>query len=213
MTPSKSSESSASPASSTTVLRARGLHHAYPGAPLFDRLDLDLQPGLTLVLGGDGRGKSTLLRILGGEQAPTSGTIERLQEGVALESAADPADDPVVARAWLAGRQARHRCWEAPVARDLAQALGLGPHLDKPLYMLSTGSRRKLGLVAAAASGAALTLLDTPYAALDAPSTRVVTALLAEAATQRRRAWLVADHAPPPGADGWTLAGVVELGD
>lgn len=195
------------------VLRALGLHHRYPGALLFDLPDLQIRPGLTLVLGGDGRGKTTLLRILAGELAPTSGSITRDQEGVVLEHAVDPADDAVVARAWLAERQARHRAWEAPVARTLAEAFGLDPHLDKPLYMLSTGSRRKLGLVAAAASGAALTLLDTPYAALDAPSCRVLTGLLAEAATQRHRAWVVADHVRPPGADGWPLAGVIDLGD
>jgi ABC-type multidrug transport system ATPase subunit len=201
------------PAIHAPVLRALGLRHHYPGAPLFDHLDLELWPGLSLVLGGDGRGKTTLLRILAGELAPTSGSIMRDQDGAALESAADPADDPVVARAWLGSRQARHAGWEAKTAERLAEAFGLGPHLDKPLYMLSTGSRRKLGLVAAAASGAALTLLDTPYAALDAPSTRVLTALLGEAATQRRRAWVIADHAPPPGADGWPIAGIVNLGD
>jgi ABC-type multidrug transport system ATPase subunit len=79
--------------------------------------------------------------------------------------------------------------------------------------MLSTGSRRKLGLVAAAASGATLTLLDTPYGGLDAPSSRVLSQLLAEAAQGTQRAWVVADHGLPTALDGVPLAGVLDLGD
>ncbi|HNW64474.1 MAG TPA: ABC transporter, partial [Piscinibacter sp.] len=79
-------------------------------------------------------------------------------------------------------------------------------------YMLSTGSRRKAGLVAAAASCAPLTLVDMPYAALDAPSSRRVTRLLADAAAQATRAWVIADHERPAALAGLRLT-VVDLGD
>jgi ABC-type multidrug transport system ATPase subunit len=79
--------------------------------------------------------------------------------------------------------------------------------------MLSSGTRRKLGLVEAVASGAGLTLLDGPFAALDAPSRRWLVDLLDAAARQCSRAWVVADHAWPPGlADDAGIA-VVDLGD
>ncbi len=81
------------------------------------------------------------------------------------------------------------------------------------MHMLSAGSRRKVGLVAAAASGAALTLLDTPFAALDVASGRVLAELLAEAADDAGRAWVVADHGLPPALAGAPLAGTVDLGD
>jgi ABC-type multidrug transport system ATPase subunit len=195
------------------AVSARGLGHAYPGSSLFEGLDCTFGPGLSLIRGGDGRGKTTLLRILAGTLAPATGSLTRHTASVCLEHPTDPADDDAVARAWLATRRARHPAWSTADADGLAEAFGLVPHLDKPLYMLSTGSRRKLGLVAAAASGAALTLLDMPYAALDVPSSRVVTALLHDAAAQRRRTWVVADHERPAAWAGLQLATVIDLGD
>ena len=67
-------------------------------------------------------------------------------------------------------------------------------HLDKRLHMLSTGSRRKVMVAAALASGAAVTLLDQPFAALDRKSIRVIHGFLQEAAGHASRAWIVADH-------------------
>ena len=78
--------------------------------------------------------------------------------------------------------------------------------------MLSAGSRRKLGLVAAAASDARLTLLDQPYAALDARSARLLSELLAEAAQDPHRAWVLADYALPAALQDLALATRVSLG-
>jgi energy-coupling factor transporter ATP-binding protein EcfA2 len=82
--------------------------------------------------------------------------------------------------------------------------------LDKNIFMLSTGSKRKLYLAAAFASGAALTLLDTPFAALDKVSIRFALTLLAEAAQDNTRLWVLADYAQP---DGMTLPTLIDLGD
>jgi energy-coupling factor transporter ATP-binding protein EcfA2 len=65
--------------------------------------------------------------------------------------------------------------------------------------MLSTGTRRKIFLAAAFASGAAVTLLDEPFAALDKASINMMLELLQEAASHRSRAWVVADYVAPHG--------------
>jgi ATPase subunit of ABC transporter with duplicated ATPase domains len=166
--------------------------------------DLAPGPGLSFVRGGEGRGKSRLLAQLKA-QAETAG------RSVWLEQPAEAQHDQVVARAWLAQR--RGADWSPAVEAALVEAFALVEHLDKPLYMLSAGSRRKLGLVGAAASGAALTLLETPYAALDARSARLLTELLAEAAEGRERAWVLADYELPPGLAGLPLAATLDLGD
>ena len=70
-------------------------------------------------------------------------------------------------------------------------------HRHKPLYMLSTGSRRKVMLVAALASGATVTLLDQPFASLDQTSIRVIKDFLNETAEHSSRAWIVADYEVP----------------
>jgi ABC-type transport system involved in cytochrome c biogenesis ATPase subunit len=198
-------------------LMARGLRFAHPGVVLFDGLDLDLRPGLNWLRGGDGRGKTTLLQLLAGRLAPQAGRVTLAPGGdVSLETPADPAHDATVTRDWLAARAAAAPAWHAGLATDLATAFGLDPHLDKPLHMLSTGSRRKAGLVAAVAGGWAVTLLDTPWAALDTRSGAVLGEVLADAAGDTRRAWLVAEHggaADRAALAGLPLAGFWDLGD
>jgi ABC-type transport system involved in cytochrome c biogenesis ATPase subunit len=195
------------------VLSARGLCFGYPGRDLFAALGFDIRPGLTLVQGGDGRGKSTLLRIIAGQMAPQAGVVQRNARALFDASLLASASDQTVAQAWLYEQRALLPGWSEPVAADWAAAFALQEHLAKPLYMLSTGSRRKLGLVAAAASGAQLTLLDCPFAALDAASCRVLDQLLQWAAGDRQRAWVLADYAPPAGVPRAQLAGFIDLGD
>ena len=194
------------------LLQAHDLGFAHPGHTLFAGLSFDIAPGLSLVRGGDGRGKTTLLRLIAGEIAPSAGRIECDAAPVFFETPADPAHDDVLVRDWLAARQQRFGGWRADLAAGLIEDFGLAEHLAKPMYMLSTGSRRKAGLVAAAASCAPLTLVDMPYAALDAPSSRRVTRLLADASAHATRAWVIADHERPAALVGLRLA-VVDLGD
>ena len=198
-------------APSTAVLRAQNLRFAWPGQPpLFDGLTITLGPGLHAVCGDDGCGKSTLLALLAGEHASHTGSVlvddvslaadrEAYQARVFWIDPATDAFDAVSARAFLATQPEHHPGFEPAIAHDLAEALGLTPHLDKPLHMLSAGSKRKVWLSAAMASGAPLTLIDQPFAALDAPSTRLLRELLSEAGEHPRRAFLLADHEAAPG--------------
>lgn len=184
------------------------------GRPLLQGLSFAIRPGLSVVRGGDGRGKSSLLRLIAGTTTPASGQIRRPARTIFHESPVEAAHDPVVARAWLAQHQARYAAgWLPGLEADLIAAFGLTEHIDKPLFMLSAGSRRKVGLVAAAASAAQLTLLDTPYAALDARSGRLLSELLAEAAADRERAWVIADYELPAALAEVPLAARIELGD
>ena len=94
--------------------------------------------------------------------------------------------------------------------QELVESLSITPHMDKPLYMLSTGSRRKVWLAAAFASGALVTLLDEPFAALDASSIACVKRFLTQSARQPERVLLFADYAAPGGVP---LASTIDLGD
>lgn len=158
--------------------------------------------------GAEGGGKTTLLRLLGAELTPSAG---RLQVGqISLDQSpqayrsqvfwVDPrseAFDPISANAWFLSLPARYPGFDSALAHQLSIDLSLTPHLDKPLYMLSTGSKRKVWLAGACASGATLTLLDEPFAALDKPSIDCLLAQLQAAAGQSTRVWLIADHTAP----------------
>lgn len=158
------------------AIEALVFRHPGAEAALFDGFSARLVPGLNLVLGGDGAGKTTLLRLLAGACRPQAGRIvrEAAGEGAGACAWCDPAEagegdlGATPARTFLDGQRARHRAgWrEADLAAHL-DGFALGPHLDKPLHALSAGTRRKLLLAASLASGAALTLIDDPFAALD----------------------------------------------
>ena len=92
----------------------------------------------------------------------------------------------------------------------LITGLSLDEHVDKSLYMLSTGSKRKVWIAAAIASGAELILIDDPFAALDKPSIRFITQLLQEASKQSTRAWVISGYEAPEGVN---LAQLIDLGD
>lgn len=195
------------------LLVAEDLGAGGPGPPLFRGLSLALGPGLCLVRGGDGRGKTTLLRLLAGLQPPAAGRVHVPAGTPWLADASDASDDDRRARDWLAARRAALAPWDDRRERTLVEAFALGEHLDKELFRLSTGTRRKLALVAAFAGGAPVTLLDMPFAALDAPSREALGALLAEAASHPSRAWVVADFERPEAMAGLRLSAEIDLGD
>lgn len=209
------------------ILQASELHFSYPQHPLFKGLSLYAPAGVSLVRGGDGTGKTTLLRLLAGELAFDAGELSI--QGVHLKR--DPAAyqqqvfwvdprstalDQIAPNAYFQSLRSHYPRWHMPTLNACIEGLSITPHLDKPLYMLSTGSKRKVWLAAASASGAALTLLDSPFAALDKPSILFVMALLQQAAQQDApqnahhagRAWVVAHH---DALGAIPLAGCLEL--
>ncbi|KAF3997248.1 ATP-binding cassette domain-containing protein [Glaciimonas immobilis] len=180
-----------------------------------------IPPGVTLIRGGDGTGKTSLLRLLAGELPADAGRLQI--------NDIDLADDPAAYRRQLFWTDARSEAFDqmTPIAyftsmkllypdfdetllTDLIEGLSLTPHLEKNLYMLSTGSKRKVWLAAAFASGAVVTLLDDPFAALDKASINFVMQFLDKMAGHGSRAWVVSHYDAPCSAP---LAATIDLGD
>jgi ABC-type multidrug transport system ATPase subunit len=80
---------------------------------------------------------------------------------------------------------------------ELIEGLNLSDHVSKAMYMLSAGSKRKVWLAAAFASGASVTLLDEPFSALDKASINFLIERLATFAHNSDRAWVIADYEAP----------------
>ena len=205
----------------SAVLEADSLHFSYDGQVVFDHFSARVVPGVTLLKGGSGRGKSTLLGLLAGTLAASKGhlsingislqhdTAAYRQQVLWTEPCTDAFDQLTALDYFELQRQTHGGFLQAPLAW-IVNSLGLQPHLDKPLYRLSTGSRRKVWLTAAFASEAAVTLLDEPFAALDRPSIDCVSSLLENAATHTTRAWVLAHHEAPGNVQ---LAHTIDLGD
>jgi ABC-type multidrug transport system ATPase subunit len=206
---------------SAVLLQATGLNFSYPGLPLFSGWSATLFPGITLVSGGDGRGKSSLLRLLAGQLAAHSGdlrlrgvslrdTPEAYRAQVFFTDARTEAFDTLTPVQYFDAQQALYPAFDRTVLAPLVDGLSLDEQMGKQLFMLSTGSKRKVFLAAALASGAPLTLLDMPFAALDKASIRFVTRWLEDAWANTGRALVLADYAAP---EQLTLAKVIDLGD
>jgi ABC-type transport system involved in cytochrome c biogenesis ATPase subunit len=204
-------------AGSCSVLRVQNLRFAWPGNTLFDGLTVDIRAGIHLVCGDEGCGKTTLLRLLAGEYVAQAGEFQLLgQPTHPLDEAhrrqvfwIDPkteVHDAGTATDFHATVRHRHPTFNDDALADMIEGFALGPHLNKPLYMLSAGSKRKVWLSAALAACTPLTLIDQPFAALDGPSIRFLTHLLQEAAQLSQRAWLLADYEAPSGVP---LAGTI----
>ena len=194
--------------STPTLLQARHLRFGWPGQPLFHDLRFDLPAGLSLVTGDDGCGKTSLLRLIAGELVADGGTLaltgSSAQPGDATWRAQvfwiDPqteAHDAISAAGYLESLHQHCPTFSTDALADLVEGFDLQPHLGKPLYMLSTGTRRKVWLSAAFAAGAAITLIDQPFAALDGPAIRFLRELLQDVAQHPSRAWVIADHEAP----------------
>lgn len=203
------------------VLEATGLRWSFDKQPLLNFAELTLPPGITWIGGAEGRGKTTLLRLLAGDLV-ASGSQLVLAGAVLQEAGAayrqsvfwmDPrteAFDQASAVHFFSTTAVRYPAWDFDLLEHLVEALGLQAHQDKPLCMLSTGSKRKVWLAAALASGATLTLLDSPFAALDKTSIGHLLEFFNAAAQHPKRAWVIADYQPPPGVP---LAHTIDLGD
>ena len=190
-------------------MQVQNLTFGWPGQPpLFNHLSFTVPPGLTWLGGDEGTGKTTLLRLMAGELAPQAGTLRAGGPVFWVNPRADGCDALTPGQCF--DRVAhQHPALDRAVLDGLVHALDLTQHLAKRLDMLSTGSRRKVWLVAAFASGAALTLLDQPFAALDKASSVLITELLQASAARALRAWVLADYVAPAGV---RLAHMMELG-
>ena len=137
-----------------------------------------------------------LVAVTGGEQSGKTSTLRRLAEsqGAQWVDLSLPGLDDHTPRQWWATLQQSSPQWNSPLHADLVSALGLQDHAEKQLFMLSTGSRRKVAIAGLLACGAAITCLDQPYAALDAASVQVIREFLMDMAEHPSRTWVVADY-------------------
>lgn len=207
-------------ASTPPALHIEHLRFAYPGEPpIAADWSARIGVGVTLLHGDTGSGKSTLLRVLAGALPATGGRLTLA--GAALPVAAeayrrqvffvDPSTDAFDAMGveeCAASLRRADEPFDAARWQALVDGFSLAPHLEKKMFMLSTGSKRKVWLAAALASRRPLTLLDEPTAGLDAGSMRCLWRALAKVAQEGGRAVIVASGER---IDDVPLAGTIAL--
>ena len=190
-------------------LQARGLAFVFPQQPVFDNFSTTIAAGITYIVGGESCGKSTLLRLFSGDLMPQAGSIEVFGMSSKVNLASnkkhvfwtDPrtdAHDQISPNDYFDLHRKVYPEFDEALLLEVIEGLSLSDHVAKSIYMLSAGSKRKVWLAAAFASGAFITLLDEPFAALDKASINFLVERLQRVAQHEDRAWIIADYEVPP---------------
>jgi len=146
---------------------------------LFSNLDLTLTAGTSLhVVGANGVGKSSLLRLLAGLARPYAGTVTRHGAVGLLDER--PALEPALPLGKALAFWANADALAAPAERIICELLGLDHLLDVPVRYLSTGQKKRAALARLIGQGAPIWLLDEPLNGLDAAAAELVGQVLAD---------------------------------
>jgi zinc transport system ATP-binding protein len=173
-----------------SVISCKDLSFAYPGQPIFEGVSFELSPiGIYGLVGPNGGGKTTLLKLLIGLLQPQKGTITVLGEKprrvwermgytpqhVALDPLFPISAEEVVRVGCLSSKR---RLWAryTPVDRDAVYEslakVGLKDCEKKPFAALSGGQRQRVLIARSLVSQPEVLFLDEPTAHID-PSVQV----------------------------------------
>lgn len=196
------------------MLTARDLDFSYPQSqPVIDRLSAEFRSGrVVCVQAPSGRGKTTLLALIGGLLTPDGGSIEfdgqtmaardlRAMSTWVLQSQNVLPARSAASNVALGGlREATSWGDALAAAHSLLDMFGLGHRGQTPAARLSGGERQRVCVARALHRNVPLILADEPTANLDRESTKQVVAALRSAARQQRIV-VVASHDPDVGAE------------
>jgi ATP-binding cassette subfamily F protein 3 len=152
------------------VLRAENATIGYPNHTLFRARNLDLKRGeCAALIGPNGSGKTTFLKVLLGQLEPLDGKV---QLGASLKTGYfAQAHDRLTSSRSVLDELISHKPILPEQARNyLAQYLFRADDVFKPVSALSGGERARLALAILALDGANLLLLDEPTNHLDIPA-------------------------------------------
>ncbi len=180
------------------LVEARGLTFHFGSRVIFNGIDLDLQRGkVTAIMGPSGTGKTTLLRLIGGQIRPTAGTIHvdghevprlsrrelfelRKRMGMLFQSGALLTDLSVFDNVAFPLRE--HTALPETMVRDLVlmklEAVGLRGAQRLMPSELSGGMARRVALARAIALDPMMIMYDEPFTGQDPISMGVLVKLI-----------------------------------
>ena len=196
------------------MIRTQALRYSYTKDThqAFTFPDISCNEGETLlILGGSGKGKTTLLHLMGMLLTPLDGTVEIYQQITQHLSASETVKfrakhigivyqkphfvqslsvlDNLLLANYLAGEKvAKQR------AESLAEILGFSTHLHKKTTELSQGEQQRVSIARALMNKPSVILADEPTASLDDENCRKVIELLTQQTKEINASLVVVTH-------------------
>jgi zinc/manganese transport system ATP-binding protein len=190
---------------------ARDLAAAYGGRTVWSQANFSIQPGsFTAILGPNGGGKSTLIRMILGLLHPSHGVLEVLGEKprrgnsligyIPQRSTFDP-ELSIRGRDFVNLGIDGHR-WgvrlpgagSAGAALAAIRSVEADPYADRPIGQLSGGEQQRLLLAQALVGDPQLLLMDEPLSQLDVRNQSVIVQLIGDLKRERELTVLLIAH-------------------
>ena len=202
---------------SDTLVKIRDLHFSRGSRKIFDGLSMDIpRQGVTAIMGPSGTGKTTLLKLIGGQLVPDQGSIEvdgidvhqlstkklfelRQRMGMLFQSGALLTDLSVFENVAYPLRE--HTRLNEALIRHLVllklNAVGLRGAADMMPSELSGGMSRRVALARAIALDPMMIMYDEPFTGQDPISKAVLVSLISELNNALNICSIVVSHDVP----------------
>ncbi|MCU0438667.1 MAG: ABC transporter ATP-binding protein [Raineya sp.] len=196
------------------MLQAQALQVGYPQRVLFKNMHFSCKKGqLTCLLGRNGAGKSSLIRVLSGLQAQTAGEIliedsplsklklQEIAQKVAIVLSDKPQTEYLTVYETIAfGRtpylnwQGKYNSEDKKIIEKSLEITHLQEFSNKYLHTLSDGERQRVMLARALAQDTPIIILDEPTAYLDVYYRKQMMSLLKKIAHEQEKCILLSTH-------------------
>ncbi len=188
------------PATDTPLFELRGISKRFPGVQALDDVSLEIRPGeVHMLLGENGAGKSSLIKVLFGAYQPDGGTI--LHHGTRVDIASpaeaqrfgiavifqefalvpylDIAQNIFLGREFsgrIPGTVDRRRTYAE--ARRVLETIGFGIDPTLPVHSLGVAQQQMVEIAKALSQDARVLVMDEPTAALSDRETELLFAMI-----------------------------------
>lgn len=165
-----------------SVLQVNGVTRVFPdGTRALNGVTFSVSRGeFTVLCGRNGSGKSVLMSLIAGLDAPTDGTVTAIEAGLVFQNAdaqilgETPEEDVMfgLRNTGLPKTEIRAK------TRETLERCGLSQKSGAQARLLSGGEKRRLAVAGILALGRDLIIFDEPFANLDWPGVRQVCGIL-----------------------------------